>query len=53
MSDYKIKYKDKEFELGGKFNGRINYEDEANTIKDDYFTTTQEEKQFVIKKVNQ
>ena len=26
---------------------------EANTIKDDYFTATEEEKQFVIKKINQ
>lgn len=33
-------------------NGLLYYP-EANTIKDDYFTTTQEEKQFVIKKVNQ
>ena len=32
-------------------NGLLYYP-EANTIKDDYFTTTQEEKQFVIKKVN-
>ena len=33
-------------------NGLLYYP-EANTIKDDYFTVTEEEKQFVIKKVNQ